>query len=132
MGKEKEKDVIIETPALDSARVLKSAIYCQIGPVERLRYVRDDDGVIRYVSDVNLLMNAERLRDQIGEESYLNLIRGIRPKNLRMMIVIRTNNCSQRLNPGLYRLLPKSLLGSSLLDRQEILSALNLMLLQNQ
>lgn len=80
MGKEKEKDVIIETPALDSARVLKSAVYCQIGPVERLRYVRDDDGVIHYVSDVNLLMNAERLRDQIGEESYLNLIRGIRPK----------------------------------------------------
>ena len=25
-------------------------------------------------------MNAERLRNQIGEESYLNLIRGIQPK----------------------------------------------------
>jgi hypothetical protein len=45
-----------------------------------LRYVKDDDGVIHYVSDVNLLMNAERLRNQIGEESYLNLIRGIQPK----------------------------------------------------
>lgn len=80
MGKEKEKDKTIETPALDAVRVLKSAIYCQVGPIEILRYIKDDDGVIHYVSDVNLLMNAERLRDQIGEESYLNLIRGIRPK----------------------------------------------------
>lgn len=80
MEKEEKKDKIIETPVLDTARVLKSAIYCQISPIERLRYVKDDDGVIHYVSDVNLLMNAERLRNQIGEESYLNLIRGIQPK----------------------------------------------------
>lgn len=80
MENKKEKDVIIETPALDVARVLKSAIYCQIGPIERLRYLKDDDGVLHYVSDVNLLMNAERLRNQIGEESYLSLIRGIQPK----------------------------------------------------
>lgn len=80
MEKEEKKDKIIETPALDAARVLKSAIYCEIGPIERLRYIKDDDGVIHYVSDVNLLMNAERLRNQIGEESYLSLIRGIRPK----------------------------------------------------
>lgn len=80
MEKEKEKDKTIETPALDAVKVLKSAIYCQIGPVERLRYIKDDDGIVHYVSDVNLLMNAERLRNQIGEESYLNLIRGIQPK----------------------------------------------------
>lgn len=80
MEKEKGKDKKIETPTLDSVRVLKSAIYCQVGPIESLRYVKDDDGVIHYVSDVNLLMNAERLRNQIGEESYLNLIRGIQPK----------------------------------------------------
>lgn len=80
MEKEKEKDKTIETPALDAVRVLKSAIYCQVGPIERLRYIKDDDGIIRYVSDVNLLMNAERLRNQIGEESYLSLIRGIQPK----------------------------------------------------
>lgn len=80
MEKEEKKDKTIETPALDAVRVLKSAIYCQIGPIERLRYIKDDDGVIHYVSDVNLLMNAERLRNQIGEESYLSLIRGIQPK----------------------------------------------------
>ena len=80
MSEEKEKDKIIETPVLDTVRVLKSAIYCQSGPIEALRYVKDDDGIIHYVSDVNLLMNAERLRNQIGEESYLNLIRGIQPK----------------------------------------------------
>lgn len=80
MNKEKERDVIVGTPVLDTVRVLKSAIYCQVGPIERLRYVKDDDGVVHYVSDVNLLMNAERLRNQLGEESYLNLIRGIQPK----------------------------------------------------
>lgn len=80
MEKEEKKDNTIETPALDAVRVLKSAIYCQVGPVERLRYVKDDDGVIHYVSDVNLLMNAERLLNQLGEESYLSLIRGIHPK----------------------------------------------------
>lgn len=80
MGKEEKKDKIIETPVLDDVRVLKSAIYCQVGPVERLRYTKDDDGVVHYVSDVNLLMNAERLRNQLGEESYLSLIRGIQPK----------------------------------------------------
>lgn len=80
MEKSEKKDKTIETPLLDAAKVLKSAIYCQIGPVERLRYIKDDDGVIHYVSDVNLLMNAERLRNQLGEESYLNLIRGIQPK----------------------------------------------------
>ncbi len=80
MKNEEKKDKTIETPILDTVRVLKSAIYCRIGPVEMLRYVKDDDGVIHYVSDVNLLMNAERLRNQIGEESYLNLIRGIQPK----------------------------------------------------
>lgn len=80
MKTERKGDKETETPILDSVRVLKSAIYCQIGPIEVLRYVKDDDGVVRYVSDVNLLMNAERLRDQIGEESYLNLIRGIQPK----------------------------------------------------
>lgn len=80
MEKEEKKDKTIETPALDTVRVLKSAVYCQVGPVEMLRYIKDDDDVVRYVSDVNLLMNAERLRNQIGEESYLNLIRGIQPK----------------------------------------------------
>lgn len=80
MEKEKKRDNVIETPALDAARVLKSAIYCQVGPIERLRYIKDDDEVVHFVSDVNLLMNAERLRNQLGEESYLNLIRGIQPK----------------------------------------------------
>lgn len=80
MEKEKEKAEIVESSALNTARVLKSAVYCQVGPIEKLRYIKDDDDVVHYVSDVNLLMNAERLRDQIGEESYLSLIRGIQPK----------------------------------------------------
>jgi hypothetical protein len=49
-----------------------------------------------------------------------------------MIINTQTNNCSQQLSPGLYRLLPKSLLGLNPLDQQEILSALSLMRSQNQ
>ena len=30
-------------------------------------------------TDVNLLMNAERIRNQIGEENYLNIVRSIQP-----------------------------------------------------
>lgn len=58
----------------------KSSLYCQVSPVEKLRYVVCD-GVIRYVSDVNLLMNSERIQQELGEEVYLNLIRSIKPRN---------------------------------------------------
>ena len=58
----------------------KSSLYCQVSPIEKLRYVVCD-GVIRYVSDVNLLMNSERIQQELGEEVYLNLIRSIKPRN---------------------------------------------------
>lgn len=56
----------------------KSSVYCAVSPVEKLRYV-EENGVIRYVSDVNLLMNSERIRNVLGDEVYLNLVRSITP-----------------------------------------------------
>lgn len=58
---------------------MSSAIAVVIQPIESLRFYTDEDGSIHMNSDVNLLMNAERIRNQIGEENYLNIVRSIQP-----------------------------------------------------
>ena len=58
---------------------MSSAIAVVIQPIESLRFYTDEDGSIHMNSDVNLLMNAERIRNQIGEENYLSIIRSIQP-----------------------------------------------------
>lgn len=58
---------------------MASAIAVVIQPIESLRFYTDEDGCVHMNSDVNLLMNAERIRNQIGEENYLNIIRSIQP-----------------------------------------------------
>ena len=58
---------------------LSSAVPVVVQPIESLRFYTDEDGSIHMNTDVNLLMNAERIRNQIGEENYLNIIRSIQP-----------------------------------------------------
>lgn len=58
---------------------MSSAVAVVVQPIESLRFYTDEDGSIHMNSDVNLLMNAERIRNQIGEENYLNIIRSIQP-----------------------------------------------------
>lgn len=58
---------------------MSSAIAVVVQPIESLRFYVDEDGCIHMNSDVNLLMNAERIRNQIGEENYLNIVRSIQP-----------------------------------------------------
>lgn len=58
---------------------MASAIAVVVQPIESLRFYTDEDGCIRMNSDVNLLLNAERIRNQIGEENYLNIVRSIQP-----------------------------------------------------
>ena len=58
---------------------MASAIAVVVQPIESLRFYTDEDGYIRMNSDVNLLMNAERILNQIGEENYLNIVRSIQP-----------------------------------------------------
>lgn len=58
---------------------MSSAIAVVVQPIESLRFYIDEDGCVRMNSDVNLLMNAERIRNQIGEENYLNIVRSIQP-----------------------------------------------------
>lgn len=43
-------------------------------PLDELRFVRIDN-VRHYVSDVNLLLNAERIKNQIGEDTYMTVIK---------------------------------------------------------
>lgn len=58
---------------------LSSAVPVVVQPIESLRFYTDEDDCIHMNSDVNLLMNAERIRNQIGEENYLNIVRSIQP-----------------------------------------------------
>lgn len=58
---------------------MASAVAVVVQPIESLRFYTDEDGCIRMNSDVNLLLNAERIRNQIGEENYLNIVRSIQP-----------------------------------------------------
>ena len=58
---------------------MASAIAVVVQPIESLRFYTDEDCCVHMNSDVNLLMNAERIRNQIGEENYLNIIRSIQP-----------------------------------------------------
>ena len=58
---------------------LSSAVSVVVQPIESLRFYTDEDGCIHMNTDVNLLMNAERIRNQIGEENYLNIVRSIQP-----------------------------------------------------
>lgn len=58
---------------------MSSSIPVTVQPIEALRFYTDEDGCIHMNSDVNLLMNAERIRNQIGEENYLNIVRSIQP-----------------------------------------------------
>ena len=58
---------------------MSSVVAVVVQPIESLRFYSDEDGSIHMNSDVNLLMNAERIRNQIGEENYLNIVRSIQP-----------------------------------------------------
>lgn len=55
----------------------KSSIRMKVNPVEQLRFTELKDGSFKYNSDVNLLLNSERIRNSIGEDGYLNIIRQI-------------------------------------------------------
>ena len=55
----------------------KSSAYMKVNPVEQLRFTELNDGSYKYNSDVNLLLNSERIKNTIGEDVYLNILRQI-------------------------------------------------------
>ena len=43
--------------------------------IDQLRFVEESDGSIRFVSDATLLLNEQRIINDIGEDNYRNFIR---------------------------------------------------------
>lgn len=57
----------------------KSHVLVEISNIEQLRFVKCEDKSYKYVSDVTLLFNSERIINEIGLDSYNKLVRGIVP-----------------------------------------------------
>lgn len=52
-----------------------SAVVPKFSPLESLRFVVDSENTITFVSDTYLLLNAERLRTVLGEDTYSSILR---------------------------------------------------------
>lgn len=55
--------------------VLSNSEFIKIRPVDELRFVQELNGSIRFVSDATLLLNEQRIINDIGEDNYRNFIR---------------------------------------------------------
>lgn len=59
----------------DALNVLLNSEFITVRPVDELRFVEELDGSIRFVSDATLLLNEQRIINDIGEDNYRNFIR---------------------------------------------------------
>ena len=55
--------------------VLANSEFTTVRPVDELRFVTEQNGSIRFVSDATLLLNEQRIINDIGEDNYRNFIR---------------------------------------------------------
>ena len=55
--------------------VLANSEFITVRPIDELRFVTEQDGSIRFVSDATLLLNEQRIINDIGEDNYRNFIR---------------------------------------------------------
>lgn len=55
--------------------VLANSEFIAVRPIDQLRFVEELDGSIRFVSDATLLLNEQRIINDIGEDNYRNFIR---------------------------------------------------------
>lgn len=54
---------------------LSNSEFITIRPIDELRFVTEQNGSIRFVSDATLLLNEQRIINDIGEDNYRNFIR---------------------------------------------------------
>lgn len=54
---------------------LANSEFTTVRPIDELRFVEELDGSIRFVSDATLLLNEQRVINDIGEDNYRNFIR---------------------------------------------------------
>ena len=59
----------------DVLGVLSNSEFITVRPIDQLRFVEELDGSIRFVSDATLLLNEQRIINDIGEDNYRNFIR---------------------------------------------------------
>lgn len=62
-----------------SRRSCKGYVFCTPQPIESLRFSKTSDGALLINSDTKLLLNSQRIRDTLGEDVYLNIVRSIQP-----------------------------------------------------
>lgn len=59
----------------DILGILSNSEFTTVRPIDELRFVEELDGSIRFVSDATLLLNEQRIINDIGEDNYRNFIR---------------------------------------------------------
>lgn len=59
----------------NTLNVLSNSEFITVRPIDELRFVEELDGSIRFVSDATLLLNEQRIINDIGEDNYRNFIR---------------------------------------------------------
>lgn len=59
----------------DVLGTLSNSEFITVRPIDELRFVEELDGSIRFVSDATLLLNEQRIINDIGEDNYRNFIR---------------------------------------------------------
>lgn len=55
--------------------LLSNSEFIKVRPIDELRFVEELNGSIRFVSDATLLLNEQRIINDIGEDNYRNFIR---------------------------------------------------------
>ena len=54
---------------------LANSEFLTVRPIDELRFVTEQNGSIRFVSDATLLLNEQRIINDIGEDNFRNFIR---------------------------------------------------------
>lgn len=54
---------------------LANSEFITVRPIDEMRFVQELNGSIRFVSDATLLLNEQRIINDIGEDNYRNFIR---------------------------------------------------------
>lgn len=54
---------------------LANSEFLTVRPIDEMRFVQELNGSIRFVSDATLLLNEQRIINDIGEDNYRNFIR---------------------------------------------------------
>lgn len=54
---------------------LANSEFITVRPIDEMRFIQELNGSIRFVSDATLLLNEQRIINDIGEDNYRNFIR---------------------------------------------------------